>query len=205
METKTLFKPCTKYSHPCQVMKCTFASPASDMWSLGVGTVFLTTRYWNYSNTILPQLAHPGCPDDARLWWDQPLLGWHRYCHSTKSGRWLLTICVELFCHNLSWDYVTCFSSKKSEDSSSQSRAQFSLDDPAFEVVSNNSKELIKKWEFHIITIFIRMPLNSQVVGADSNEKTDSQGGPGSPMACLWPQNSSAWQVESLELFWNWN
>ena len=97
------------------------------------------------------------------------------------------------------------FPLKKSEDSSSQSRAQFSLDDPAFEVVSNNSKELIKKWEFHIITIFIRMPLYSQVVGADSNEKTDSQGGPGSPMACLWPQNSSAWQVESLELFWNWN
>ena len=60
-----------------------------------------------------PQLVHPGCPDDARLWWDQPLLGWHRYRHSTKSGRWLLTICVELFCHNLLWDYVTCFSSKK--------------------------------------------------------------------------------------------
>ena len=97
------------------------------------------------------------------------------------------------------------FPLKKSEDSSSQSRAQFSLDDPAFEVVSNNSKELIKKWEFHIITIFIRMPLYSQAVGADSNEKTDSQGGPGSSMACLWPQNSSAWQVESLELFWNWN
>ena len=54
------------------------------------------------------------------------------------------------------------------------------------------------------------MPLYSQVVGADSNEKTDSQGGPGSPMACLWPQDSSAWQVEirigsELELKWLYN
>ena len=39
-----------------------------------------------------PQLVHPGCPDDARLWRDQSLLGWHRYCHSTKSGRCLLFV-----------------------------------------------------------------------------------------------------------------
>ena len=112
----------------------------------------------------------------------------------------------------LSWAFVSSFTIticnfplKKCEDSSLQSRAQFSLDDPAFEVVSNNSKELIKKWEFHIITIFTRIPLYSQVAGADSDEKTDSQGSSGSSMACLWPQDSSAWQVKSLELFWNRN